>query len=163
MNRVLFVCLGNICRSPAAEGVFLNLLKKRSVVSEFKVDSAGTSGHHVGERADARMIKHALKRGIELPSRSRKLIAQDFKNFDYIVVMDDSNYQNCLPLLNTPEDENKILKMASFAPSFTQTEVPDPYFGGAEGFEIVLDMVEEASQNLLNHILSDVQTSIRKG
>ncbi len=157
MIRVLFVCLGNICRSPAAEGVFIDLLKKRSLMGSFDIDSAGTSGHHAGERADERMINHALKRGIELPSRSRKLTSSDFKRFDYVVVMDDSNFENSCSLL-APEEEalkEKILKMADFATSFVETEVPDPYFGGAAGFEKVLDMVEEASEHLLTKILAE--------
>ena len=153
MIKVLFVCLGNICRSPAAEGVFLQLLKDKSLIGEFQVDSAGTSGQHAGERADKRMLKHAAQRGIDLPSRSRKLVPADFKNFDYIVVMDDSNYDNAKALIESPEYEKKLLKMASFAKSFSETEVPDPYWSGPEGFEKVLDMVDEASSNLLDYIL----------
>ena len=155
MIRVLFVCLGNICRSPAAEGVFLDLIRKRSLSGHFDIDSAGTSGHHDGERADSRMIKHALKRGIELQSRSRKLKPIDFKKFDYILVMDDSNYKNALLLTNDPDEIKKVKKMASFATSFFEQEVPDPYFGGAEGFEIVLDMLEEGCRNLLETILEE--------
>lgn len=156
MIKVLFVCLGNICRSPAAEGVFLQLLKDKSLMGEFQVDSAGTSGQHAGERADKRMLKHAAQRGIDLPSRSRKLVPADFKTFDYIVVMDDSNYENAKALIESSEHheyEEKLLKMANFAKSFSETEVPDPYWSGPEGFEKVLDMVDEASSNLLDYIL----------
>jgi len=155
MIRVLFVCLGNICRSPAAEGIFLDLLKKRSLAGHFDIDSAGTSGHHDGQKADSRMIKHALKRGIELQSRSRKLEARDFKKFDYILVMDDANYKNSLLLTNDPDEIKKVRKMASFATSFSQEEVPDPYFGGAQGFEVVLDMLDEGCRNLLETILEE--------
>ncbi len=158
MVKVLFVCLGNICRSPAAEGVFLHLLRERSLMGLFDIDSAGTSGYHAGEMADPRMIKHAHKRGIDLPSRSRQLLASDFKKFDYIVVMDDSNYDNALNLLGDSERSelaSKVYKMADFANSFSETQVPDPYFGGAQGFETVLDMVEEAGTNLLERILAD--------
>ncbi len=155
MIRVLFVCLGNICRSPAAEGTFIHLLRKRSLMGKFEVDSAGTSGYHDGERPDERMIKHAGARGIELPTRSRKLLVSDLRKFDYIVVMDDSNYENTLRLTDESSEHQKVLKMAEFATSFTENEVPDPYFGGAAGFEKVLDMVAEASENLLVRIISD--------
>lgn len=124
-------------------------------MGSFEIDSAGTSGFHAGERADTRMLKHANKRGIDLPSRSRQLTSQDFSYYDYIVVMDDSNYQNCLSLLQDSSQEEKIYKMAEFATSFEQSEVPDPYYGGAQGFETVLDMVTEGAENLLTKIMSD--------
>jgi protein-tyrosine phosphatase len=147
--KVLFVCLGNICRSPAAEGVFLHRIAELGIASEFEVDSAGTSSFHVGERADPRMREHALKRGIELPSRARQFISSDFINFDAIVVMDDSNYQNCLRLAEGEDDKKKLIKLADHCPQSGLTEVPDPYYGGAGGFEKVLDMVQEGSDNLL--------------
>ena len=149
--KVLFVCLGNICRSPAAEGVFLHRIKELGISSKFEVDSAGTSSFHVGERADPRMREHASKRGIELPSRARQFIKSDFKNFDAIIVMDDSNYQNCLRLAGGEDEENKVYKMADFCPQSGLSEVPDPYYGGADGFEQVLDMVQEGSDNLLKN------------
>lgn len=155
--KVLFVCLGNICRSPAAEGVFLHLLKEKGLSEHFEVDSAGTSSFHVGERADPRMREHAKKRGIELPSRARQFVARDFDDFDAIVVMDESNYRNCLALAEEKEGQGvlkekikeKLLKMADFCPQSGLSEVPDPYYGGAAGFEKVLDMVQEGSENLL--------------
>ena len=150
--KVLFVCLGNICRSPAAEGVFIDLINKRGISKDFEVDSAGTSGLHARERADARMRDHALKRGIELPSLSRQFLANDFENFDWIVVMDDSNYKNCERLISHDHQRSKLLKMADFTPSFSEIEVPDPHYGGADGFERVLDMVEEGCVNLLEKI-----------
>ncbi len=149
MIKVLFVCLGNICRSPAAEGVLLHLIRERGWEDKYEVDSAGTSGHHDGERADPRMRTHAKARGIELPSISRKFLPEDFRRFDWIVVMDNSNYRNCLKLASHEEDKGKILKMADFTPSFSDDEVPDPYYGGAQGFEHVLDMVNEGCENLL--------------
>lgn len=148
--KVLFVCLGNICRSPAAEGVFLHILKERGLESQFTVDSAGTSSFHVGEPADSRMRDHATRRGVELPSRARQFVTNDYKNFDAIVVMDNSNYQNCLRLAETEEDRKKVLKMADFCPKSDLEEVPDPYYGGAQGFEQVLDMVQEGCENLLS-------------
>lgn len=147
--KVLFVCLGNICRSPAAEGVFIHLIAEKGISDEFEVDSAGTSSFHVGERADSRMREHASMRGIELPSRARQFIAQDFKDFDAIIVMDDSNYQNCVRLASNDEQKEKVIKMADFCPKSGESEVPDPYYGGAAGFEKVLDMVHEGCENLL--------------
>lgn len=147
--KVLFVCLGNICRSPAAEGVFLHMLREKGLEKDFVVDSAGTSGHHQGEKADPRMIQHAAARGISLPSVSRQFLASDFDKFDWIIVMDDSNYKNCLRLASTEAHKEKLLKMADFTPNYTDGEIPDPYFGGAKGFETVLDMVEEGCANLL--------------
>lgn len=148
--KVLFVCLGNICRSPAAEGVFLHILGQRGLESQFTVDSAGTSSFHVGERADSRMRDHATRRGIELPSRARQFLAKDFVDFDAIIVMDDSNYSNCLKLAKDDEHREKLIKMADFCPQSGLTEVPDPYYGGAQGFEKVLDMVQEGCENLLS-------------
>lgn len=154
--KVLFVCLGNICRSPAAEGVFLHLLNEKGLLEKVTVDSAGTSSFHVGERADPRMREHSLKRGIELPSRARQFIRADFDQFDWIVVMDNSNYENCLKVLRDEEREelgSKLIKMASFTPQTGLAEVPDPYYGGAAGFEQVLDMVTEGSENLIEFLL----------
>lgn len=153
MISVLFVCLGNICRSPAAEGVFLDLLNKKSLREKFHIDSAGTSAHHIGERADQRMRSHAAKRSIELPSISRKLVAEDFDKFSYIVVMDESNYRNTIRLAQSEDDKHKVLKMADFTPSYSQGEIPDPYYGGASGFELVLDMLEEGCEKLLTYLM----------
>lgn len=147
--NVLFVCLGNICRSPAAEGVLLHLIQEKGLSNSFEVDSAGTSSVHSGERADPRMREHALKRGIELPSRARQFKREDFKHFDSIVVMDDSNYRNVVGLAENNTDNEKVIKMSSFCPLSGESEVPDPYYGGAAGFEKVLDMVTEGSENLL--------------
>lgn len=147
--KVLFVCLGNICRSPAAEGVFIHLIKQLGLENQFTVDSAGTSSFHVGEPADSRMRNHASLRGIELPSRARQFLAQDFEDFDWIITMDDSNYKNCLKFATKDHHKEKLLKMSDFAPESGLSEVPDPYYGGAEGFEVVLDMVTEGSKNLI--------------
>lgn len=152
--KVLFVCLGNICRSPAAEGVFLHLIQEKGLQDKFQVDSAGTSSFHVGEPADTRMRNHASQRGIELPSRARKFVSSDFEEFDWIIVMDDSNYKNCLRLAQSDSHKEKLLKMADFAPKTGLLEVPDPYYGGAEGFEVVLNMVTEGSENLIKKFLA---------
>ena len=151
MTRVLFVCLGNICRSPAAESVFLDMVAKRGMEEKFEVDSAGTSGYHAGERADARMIEQAVKRGLDVPSVSRQFTKSDFKKFDKIIVMDDSNYQNVLKLDPSGEYSSKVAKLTDFASEKYQNfnHVPDPYFGGDEGFELVLDLLQDCCAELL--------------
>lgn len=154
-KKVLFVCLGNICRSPAAEGVFLHYLEKQGTLDQFYVDSAGTSGFHRGERADSRMRESAKRRGIELPSLSRQFIASDFEKFDYIIAMDPSNQKNCLKLASNDEQKNKVVEMISFVKNSTRLEIPDPYYGGPEGFEEVLDMLEDGMKNLYQFIVND--------
>jgi protein-tyrosine phosphatase len=156
MNKtsVLFVCLGNICRSPAAEGVFVDLISKANLRDNFIVDSAGTSGAHAGEKADGRMRSHALKRGIELTSLSRQFVYGDFAKFDYIIVMDDSNYQNVLRLDPIGEYAHKLYRMRDYLSSKYQSfkEIPDPYYGGSEGFELVLNLLEDGCRHLLNQL-----------
>jgi len=152
VSRVLFVCLGNICRSPTAEGVFKHLVAQKGLSEKIYIDSAGTSGHHDGEMSDSRMMKHALKRGIALTSLSRKFIVKDFDNFDYIIVMDESNQKNVERLARNEEDKLKVSKMTDYCSHQNFQEVPDPYYGGAEGFETVLDLIFDASNGLLEKI-----------
>lgn len=147
--RVLFVCLGNICRSPAAESVFNALLASRGLEDLFQVDSAGTGGWHIGELPDARMRRHGEKRGLKFESRARQFTAADFAHFDHIIVMDDSNYRDVASLARSDVDRNKILKMAAFHSTGSVPEVPDPYYGGSEGFEQVLDILEDTCERLL--------------
>ena len=153
-TRILFVCLGNICRSPAAEGVFLDLIKKENLEDRFFVDSAGTGDWHVGELPDKRMRSAALKRGVELTSRARQISKEDFGNFEYILVMDDSNYTNVVALAKSNEEKEKVKKFTEFNQELDSDIVPDPYFGGEEGFESVLDLVADCSKGLLRHILT---------
>jgi len=150
--NILFVCLGNICRSPAAEAAMIDLLVKEELEGQVSVDSAGTSAFHAGELPDRRMREHGEKRGLNLASRSRQFVYDDFHNFDYIVVMDNSNYKNVLSLDTKNQFENIVLKMGDLTPSHIENEVPDPYYGGEKGFEKVLDMVEEGSCELLKLI-----------
>ena len=152
--KVLFVCLGNICRSPAAEGVFLHLLQERGLCDQFVVDSAGTGGWHVGNPADRRMQAAAHRRGIQLPSRARQICLDDFSEFDLVLTMDDNNLATVRELAREAgaRATATIQPMLSYALRFSETEVPDPYYGGDAGFEHVLDLLEDACSNLLNEL-----------
>jgi len=153
MTKVLFICLGNICRSPAAEGVFQDLVINENLSDKIFVDSAGTIGNHEGQLPDARMRKQALLRGIELKSRSRKFNEHvDFDDFDYIITMDNSNYKNIKELDINKKYNEKIFKLTSFCKDTDDEEVPDPYWSGEDGFELVLNMVTDGSTNLLKYI-----------
>lgn len=148
-TRVLFVCMGNICRSPTAEGVFATLIKERNIEHKFVIDSAGTHAYHIGEEPDWRAQKAAKSRGIFLSHlKARKVIFADFEDFDYILAMDDDNYE--ILMKSCPvQFKKKIKYFLEYAPHLDTLEVPDPYFGGKDGFEKVLDMIEEASKGFL--------------
>tara|TARA_B100000927_G_C16245357_1_gene381217 strand:+ start:89 stop:562 length:474 start_codon:yes stop_codon:yes gene_type:complete len=151
MKKILFVCLGNICRSPAAEGVFLDLISQKNLSHEFEVDSAGTGDWHIGELPDKRMREAASRRGVELTSRARQFKRTDFEKFDLIIVMDNSNFKNVFSMVSKEEHKAKLRKFTEFSSSSEYDIVPDPYFGGNEGFEEVLDLVEVCSLGLLEH------------
>ena len=152
--KLLFVCLGNICRSPAAEGVFLHLLNERGLNDRFLVDSAGTGGWHVGNPADRRMQAAASRRGIQLPSRARQISLDDLSTFDLVLTMDDDNLMAVQALAKEAGSRAtaSIKPMLSYARNFSETEVPDPYYGGDTGFEHVLDLLEDACSNLLDKL-----------
>ncbi len=153
MVRVLFVCMGNICRSPAAEGIFRKFAENANLGKQITVDSAGTIDYHSGELPDARMRNHALTRGYDLDSRARQFNPKkDFIDFDYIITMDNDNYSNITNLDHKNQYSNKILKMADFISDKNVREVPDPYYGGSEGFEFVINILEDGSKNLLTKI-----------
>lgn len=152
--KVLFVCLGNICRSPAAQGVMQAMIEDRGLEHMFLLDSAGTYGGHAGDLPDSRMRKHAHKRGYNLTHRSRRVVGEDFETFDLIVAMDDSNRRNLQQMAATVEEERKIVMMGNFVRKYPNYDhVPDPYYEGAEGFELVLDLLEDACDALLEHLL----------
>lgn len=152
-KKVLFVCLGNICRSPSAEAVFTGLVRKEGLENKFEIDSAGTGRWHVGEPADRRMQSHAVKRGYELTSISRAFEPDiDFDYFDIIVGMDDENVRTLRSWARNGEDKAKIYKMTDFRKEWNYTEVPDPYYGGEEGFELVLDLLEDSCEGLLEKL-----------
>ncbi|MDD5274051.1 MAG: low molecular weight phosphotyrosine protein phosphatase [Methylovulum sp.] len=147
--KVLFVCMGNICRSPTAEGVFTKLIEDRYLLERFAIDSAGTHAYHVGDAPDLRAQKAARNRGVELAKlRARKFTRGDFEDFDFILAMDEDNYSilsNACP----DEHKDKVRLFLDYAPHLNVREVPDPYYGGSYGFERVLDLVEAASEGLL--------------
>ena len=151
---VLFVCLGNICRSPAAEAIFQNLINDRGIGNQFIVDSAGTGSWHVGKKADSRMRFAAKQRNIYITSKARQISEDDFRKFNYILVMDNSNFNNVIDLKNRVKgsDFAKILKIQDFSSIFNEKEVPDPYFGGDAGFDHVLDILEDS----VNCFLEDI-------
>lgn len=154
--RILFVCLGNICRSPAAQGVMQSLVDEYKLGGKFELDSAGLYGGHAGELPDRRMRVHAFQRGYRLEHRSRPVKVSDFDYFDLIIGMDDDNISRLRAMAPTLEDENKIVRMTDFCQHHPgATYVPDPYYEGAEGFEIVLDLLEDSCQGLLDELTVD--------
>jgi protein-tyrosine phosphatase len=154
-TRVLFVCLGNICRSPAAEGVFRHLVAEAGLAHEFVIDSAGTGAWHIGQPADDRMRRAARARGISLSSIARQVVASDFDNYDWIFAMDTSNLQH-LRRHSHASPHARMRLFRDFDPDAPGTDVPDPYYGGPEGFADVLDIVTRTSKALLTHLRSSV-------
>jgi protein-tyrosine phosphatase len=153
MKRVLFVCLGNICRSSAADEIFRQLTIARGLEGEFEIDSAGTYGGHAGDLPDPRMRAAGKKRGYNFTHRSRKVRSEDFERFDLLLAMDDSVYESLSRLSPNVEGLQKLERMADYIPAhFGYDYVPDPYYEGADGFELVLDMLEEGCQVLLDRL-----------
>lgn len=149
MVKVLFVCMGNICRSPTAQGVFENLITSEGLQEHIHVDSAGTHAYHIGEPPDPRSQQAALRRGIDLSvQRARKVRPEDFFEFDYVLAMDRSNYESLKDICH-PDYEERLRLFLDFAPDAGTPDVPDPYYGGAQGFERVLDLIETAAAGLL--------------
>lgn len=155
-KKILFVCLGNICRSPAAQAVMARLLKNNNLGESVEVDSAGTIDYHEGEPADARMRVYAEKRGYNLNSVARKFNPDtDFENSDYIIAMDDKNFEEIKALDLDNKFTKNIFRMTDFLKNNDVTEIPDPYYGGREGFENVLDILEDAAAGLLQKLEND--------
>ncbi len=154
VKKILFVCLGNICRSPAAEGILKKKLKDRDLEKLFVVDSAGTGGWHVGNLADPRMRETALSRGIELTSRSRQIEENDLYEFDHILVMDKDNLHAVQLLTKNKLNsvKSKIKLILSYSKESQLDEVPDPYYGGQNGFDKVLDLLDHAIDGLLDSL-----------
>ncbi len=158
-KKVLFVCLGNICRSPAAEGIFRHMVKEAGLIDRIHVDSAGTGGWHVGEPPDARMIHHAGLRGYDLRDLEARQFThpEDFLRFDYILTMDNSNFKTVLNLDTKREHHHKVKPLTSFCRIHKVTEVPDPYYREADGFDLVLDLLEDACGELLAHLRKELK------
>jgi protein-tyrosine phosphatase len=153
MKTVLFVCLGNICRSPGAEAIFKLILSEEHLSDKISCDSAGTIDVHAGEPADARMIERASKRGYKVDSIARKFNPKsDFDQFDLIIAMDDRIESDLQRLTRNSKDSGKIYRMTDFCSTSMYSGIPDPYYGGSSGFEVVLDLLEDACEGLLDHI-----------
>jgi len=162
-KKVLFVCLGNICRSPAAEGVMKSIINKNNYEKFIEVDSAGTIGYHTGEPPDERMRASSKKRGYNLDSLARKFNPiNDFIYFDYILAMDNENYYTLLGLDKESKYTNKIHKITDFSSIKNFKEVPDPYYGGPSGFETVLDILEDACLGLFIKIKDEIESANKK-
>jgi protein-tyrosine phosphatase len=148
-SSVVFVCTGNICRSPTAEGVFRKMVQDAGLSGRITIDSAGTHGYHVGEPPDARAVEAAARRGYDLSGlRARKIERADFHQFDLVLAMDRDNH-GILARLAQPSAGQRLRMMMDYASRFQETDVPDPYYGGPDGFDRVLDMLEDAAQGLL--------------
>ncbi|MEG2492026.1 MAG: low molecular weight protein-tyrosine-phosphatase [Alistipes sp.] len=151
-QSILFVCLGNICRSPAAEGI-LRHLTQHTPDLQLDIDSAGTYGGHAGTLPDVRMQQAATRRGYVLTHKARQIEEADFERFDLIVVMDDSNYERVCRLASSREQINKIFRLVEFCRHHPdRTYVPDPYYEGHEGFELVLDLLEDGCEGIIEHL-----------
>lgn len=151
-RRVLFVCMGNICRSPAAEGVFLHMVRERGLEKEFRIDSAGTLGYHTGELPDPRMRAAAERRGYRLESRARQVRREDLEAFDLVIAMDRDNQFHLHSLDRAGTHRQKIRLLCDWFNDPAQRDVPDPYYGGPEDFERVLDMAEVCCERLLDDV-----------
>lgn len=150
--KILFVCLGNICRSPTAQAVMEGIIAQHSVLADIEIDSAGILNYHQGELADSRMRMHASRRGYQLTHRSRPVVTDDFDNFDLIIGMDDRNIDDLKNLAPSIETEEKIHRMTDYATQTEMDHVPDPYYGGTNGFELVLDLLEDCCNGLAKQL-----------
>lgn len=150
--KIVFVCLGNICRSPTAEGIFQHLVNERGLDPYFYVDSAGTSAYHIGEPANSKSRQVAERHGVKLQSRARKFEPEDLEEFDLILAMDRENYDNLKQLDQDDKYGDKILLMRDFDPEPGNGEVPDPYFGGMDGFQNVFEILRRSSKALLDEL-----------
>jgi protein-tyrosine phosphatase len=153
--KLLFVCLGNICRSPSAEGIMNHLIADRDLGDLIQCDSAGTSDYHVGAAPDTRMTQAARKSGVTLSGHSRQFEIVDFKTFDLILAMDQANYQSLTMLDRTDQFKDKVRLMCDFCQTFPDKDVPDPYYGGPDGFKYVIDLLTDACNGLLEYVIQN--------
>jgi protein-tyrosine phosphatase len=153
--KLLFVCLGNICRSPSAEGIMNHLIAQQGLGNSIQCDSAGTSDYHVGAAPDIRMTQAARNSGVTLAGRSRQFEMLDFKTFDFILAMDQANYQSLMMLDRTGQFKDKVRLMCEFCQTFSDKDVPDPYYGGPDGFKYVIDLLTDACNGLLEYVIQN--------
>lgn len=155
MTKVMFVCLGNICRSPLAEAIFKHKVKERGLEDVFSADSAGTSNYHIGEPPDARTVRNAIKNGITIDHRGQQLKSKHLEEYDYVFAMDFNNHDSIKRLVNGRNTRAKIDLIRKFDPLGTGKEVPDPYFGGERGFQEVFEMLDRSIDNLIDHLIDE--------
>ncbi|MBE9166594.1 low molecular weight phosphotyrosine protein phosphatase [Pleurocapsales cyanobacterium LEGE 06147] len=160
--KLLFVCLGNICRSPSAENIMNHLIEEAGLDSKIVCDSAGTSSYHIGSPPDRRMSAAAAKRRIKLKGRARQLQLADFKEFDLILAMDNQNYWDILALDRQQQYLDKVHLICDFASRYKVQEVPDPYYGGKEGFDYVIDLLLDACAGLLEYVINSDAELVRQ-
>ena len=153
-KRILFVCLGNICRSPAAEGIAKKILEDKGLSDQFYIDSAGISSYHRGDLPDSRMRACGKKRGYVFNSLSRPVKKDDFDNFDLIIGMDMANIDALKDIAQTENHLNKIKLMTDYCVNIEASNVPDPYYGASNGFDLVIDILEDACENLINELMN---------
>ncbi|MDX1680780.1 MAG: low molecular weight protein-tyrosine-phosphatase [Akkermansiaceae bacterium] len=154
-QRILFVCMGNICRSPAAEIIFRKLVCEAGLEEAFEIDSAGTIGYHAGNPPDSRMTEALRDRGYEVCGRSRQIVAGDLEQFDRILTMDEDNLADVLSLSEDPEHRAKVQGIIDHLQQLQSENIPDPYYGGQKGFERVIELLEDACQGLLDSLKSE--------
>ena len=153
MKKLLFVCLGNICRSPAAEAIMQKMLKSASLDKEVWCDSAGTSDYHIGGLADPRMRQKSKERGYDIQSRGRQFdFRKDFQDFDCIFTMDSSNYENVIEQAQNQRQKDRVYPFTKFCGNYSIQDVPDPYYGGEDGFSEVIDILEDGCSSILKQI-----------
>jgi protein-tyrosine phosphatase len=150
--HVLFVCLGNICRSPAGENIFRHQVKESGLSDCIACDSAGTAGYHIGKSPDARMTKAMRHRGYQVTGGARQFSPDDFNRFDLILTMDDDNYRDIISQARSDDQRKRVRCFTDFCTEHDETEVPDPYYGGDEGFEFVADLIEDGSAGIIAHL-----------